>query len=253
MLHSHTQFCDGRAPMETMARAAFEAGFPVWGFSPHSPICIPSPCNMKQEDVAAFLEEVDRLKTLYKGKMEILAGMEIDYLGEHWGPHIPYFQSLPLDYRIGSVHFVPTQRGEYIDCDGSTERFIRNLAEKFEGDLEYVARKFFSQVREMISLGGFDILGHLDKIATNAVAVDPSIEETEWWTEAVETIIKEAVAAGLKIEINTKAFPDKGRFFPAERWWPLLKHYGAEVLFHSDAHYPEKVSAGLEEAGIRYK
>ncbi|MDE6268030.1 MAG: hypothetical protein K2M04_03005, partial [Muribaculaceae bacterium] len=36
-LHSHTQFCDGRAPMEVMARAAADAGFSRYGFSPHSP------------------------------------------------------------------------------------------------------------------------------------------------------------------------------------------------------------------------
>ena len=37
--------------------------------------------------------------------------MEIDYLNDDWGPANDYFQSLPLDYRIGSVHFIPT-RGE---------------------------------------------------------------------------------------------------------------------------------------------
>ena len=38
--HSHTQFCDGRAPMETMVNAAIGEGFRHWGFSPHSPIRI---------------------------------------------------------------------------------------------------------------------------------------------------------------------------------------------------------------------
>ena len=34
--HSHTQFCDGRADMETMARAAVACGMEHYGFSPHS-------------------------------------------------------------------------------------------------------------------------------------------------------------------------------------------------------------------------
>lgn len=33
-LHSHTQFCDGRASMEEMAAAAMAEGFSHWGFSP---------------------------------------------------------------------------------------------------------------------------------------------------------------------------------------------------------------------------
>ena len=49
--HSHTQFCDGHAPMSDMARAAAASGMRHYGFSPHSPIPIPSPCNMKAEDV----------------------------------------------------------------------------------------------------------------------------------------------------------------------------------------------------------
>ncbi|MDE5725671.1 MAG: PHP domain-containing protein [Duncaniella sp.] len=37
--HSHTQFCDGREPMEAMAAAAVAEGLTHYGFTPHSPIC----------------------------------------------------------------------------------------------------------------------------------------------------------------------------------------------------------------------
>lgn len=40
--HSHTEFCDGHAPMATMAEAAAGDGFEIWGFTPHSPICLDS-------------------------------------------------------------------------------------------------------------------------------------------------------------------------------------------------------------------
>ena len=55
--HSHTQFCDGRASMDEMAAAAFEAKMEIWGFSPHSPINVASPCNMKKEDVDPYIME----------------------------------------------------------------------------------------------------------------------------------------------------------------------------------------------------
>ena len=60
--HSHTEFCDGRASMAEIADSAYEAGFKVWGTSPHSPICCPSGANMKAEDVDSYIQQSERLK-----------------------------------------------------------------------------------------------------------------------------------------------------------------------------------------------
>ena len=49
--------------------------------------------------------------------------MEIDYLNEIQNPANSYFQALPLDYRIGSVHFVYTDEEEIIDTDTDPENF----------------------------------------------------------------------------------------------------------------------------------
>lgn len=252
MLHSHTQFCDGHATMEQMASAAYKAHLSRYGFSPHSPIIIPSPCNMKFEDVDAFISEADRLKVFYTGKMEILKGMEIDYLSPSWGPHSEYFRSLPLDYRIGSVHFVPNQQNEFIDCDGNPQRFSRYLTDYFQSDLHYVVDKYFNQVKEMICCGGFDILGHFDKIAANASFIDPHIENSDLYYRHISEIIGMANANHLTIEINTKAFLKKERFFPALRWWKMLKDSGAKIIINSDAHDPGLVDAGISVAGNIY-
>ncbi len=115
-LHSHTQFCDGHAPMETMARAASDCGMLHYGFSPHSPICVESGANMSHENVNAYLDEVNRLKSLPVELPQLYAAMEIDFISVDFGPHIDMFQRMPLDYRIGSVHFVPNQDGISVDC-----------------------------------------------------------------------------------------------------------------------------------------
>lgn len=246
--HSHTEFCDGRASMAEMSSSAENAGFMIWGISPHSPICCPSGANMKSEDVASFLDEANRLKKDYDGKMIIKTGMEIDYISDSFGPHIDYFKSLPLDYRIGSVHFVRTRDGRPVDVDGQAKRFLSYLATKYEGDLEYVAKTYFAMELEMLEHGGFDIIGHLDKIGDNGSAADESLEDYPWYAELVEKVIAKAVEKGVVIEINTKKFDSSGRFFPAERWWPLLKKYGAKLVLSTDAHYPDKVAAGYSAA-----
>lgn len=246
--HSHTQFCDGRAPMDVMADAAFRAGMTAWGFTPHSPLRIESPCNMSFEDMAPYLQEADRLKNLYDGKMKVLTSLEIDYLSPDFGPHIDYFQNLPLDYRLASVHFVPDQQGVLLDCDGKHERFERYLRNEYRNDLRYVVEKYFEQVLQMIERGGFDILGHFDKIAGNACISDPSIEEQHWYEALVDDVVSHAKSAGIFVEINTKSLHDRKRFFPAQRWWKKLTDARLPLLVNSDAHYPDRVNAGREEA-----
>ncbi|MDE5869231.1 MAG: histidinol-phosphatase [Muribaculaceae bacterium] len=256
--HSHTQYCDGRAPMVDMAAAALEEGMEIWGFSPHSPVTVESKCNMSREDVPLYIDEAARIKEKYTGRMKILTGMEIDFLSPDFGPHIDYFQNLPLDYMIGSVHFVPNQDGIPLDCDGRFERFSSYLKDGYDGDLRYVVEKYFEQVLIMIERGGFDILGHLDKIAGNATLADPSLEDQGWYNALVDDVIRNAKDKELIIEINTKSFLDKHRFFPSRRYWPLLidRSKGEtpeallhkNILFNSDTHYPEKVNLGRMEA-----
>lgn len=258
-LHSHTQFCDGRAPMSEMAAAAHAAGFAVWGFSPHSPLPegkhplaksfpIPSDCNMKWSDVPLYFAEHSSIKERYAGEMNVLRGMEIDYLGYEWGAHLDEFQNLELDYRIGSVHFIPNQEGYLIDCDGGAERFKSHLRNYFRNDLRYVVERYFIQELTMLEEGGFDILAHCDKIAANASAVDPDIEGYDWYRALMHDVIRHAADAEVIMEINTKSIHDRHRFFPSEIWWPAIVETGIPLALSTDAHYPYRVSAGREEA-----
>lgn len=152
--HSHTQYCDGRASMEEMVRAAIDAGMRHYGFTPHSPIVCKSGCNMTYESVGEYFDESHRLGDKYGEQIQLYTSMEIDFLSRDFGPHIDYFQELPLDYRLASVHFVPNYDGIPIDCDGRFERFKQRLHEEFRNDLRYVVEKFFEHTLTMIELGG---------------------------------------------------------------------------------------------------
>ncbi|MBO4955489.1 MAG: histidinol-phosphatase [Muribaculaceae bacterium] len=247
-LHSHTQFCDGHAPMEDFAKAAAEAGFSHYAFTPHSPVPIESPCNMKFSDVPAFLLEVERLRGIYGDRVQLLSGMEVDYLSDNWGPANEYFASLGLDVIIGSVHFIPSQDGELIDIDGSFQRFSRNMEQHFRNDIRYVVDKFYDQSMALIEAGGFDILGHFDKIGHNASLYRTGIENEPWYAARVAKLIDLITDAGVVVEINTKAYNDHGRFFPSRRYWPELKRRGVRMVVNSDAHYPHLIDASRTTA-----
>lgn len=246
--HAHTQFCDGRDSISEIASAAAEAHFRYFAFTPHSPVPINSPCNMDATRTEEYFEEIDSIKSLYAGKMEVFKSMEIDWLGDDWGPHIDYFHDLPLDFRLGSVHFVPSRDGTLYDCDGSFDRFRPLLEKCYEGDVRYVVERYFEQVLRMLERGGFDLLGHFDKIAGNASKAFPELEDQGWYESLVDDVISDAAGSGVIVEINTKAWPDSGRFFPAERWWGKLLAAGIPLAVDSDAHWASKVTAGREEA-----
>ena len=247
-LHSHTEFCDGRAQMEAFAREAVKQGFTHYGFTPHSPVPIVSPCNMHRDNVSVYLGQVEKIRNEHGEHCTFLAGMEIDYLGKEWGPSTDYFQELPLDYSIGSVHFIPSQDGDLIDIDGRYESFARKMRENFHDDLRYVVEKFYEQSIMMVEAGGFEIIGHLDKVGHNASHHQPGIEEESWYRALADELVNKIIGEGYIVELNTKARADHGRFFPSDRLLHRLLAGGAPIIVNSDAHVPALIDASRAEA-----
>ncbi|MDO4511121.1 MAG: histidinol-phosphatase [Bacteroidales bacterium] len=246
--HSHSPYCDGHAPIEEFIKEAIKAGFTHYGVSPHSPIPFYSPCNMAAEKVGEYLAEMDRLKALYGDQINIYTSMEIDYL-DGWGASHPFFQEMPLDYRIGSVHFIKSMvSDEYVDIDGNFENFKQKMARYFNNDIRYVVKEFFFQSVMMVAKGGFDIIGHCDKIGHNASAFQPGIDCEPWYEALVETLIDAIMDKGILVEINTKKWETDQRFFPHARFFELLKKYNAPLIVNSDAHHPHLINSGRMEA-----
>ncbi len=172
--------------------------------------------------------------------------MEIDYLGPDWGPAHPYFAGLDLDYSIGSVHFLPAKSdpSRFIDVDGRPERFVQYMHEYFDDDIEYVVEEFYRRSSAMVRAGGFDILGHLDKIGANASYYLPGIERRRWYLDALNALVDDVIASGVCVEINTKSLAQTGRLFPRETVVARLYRAHVPLLVNSDTHYPDLINAG---------
>lgn len=246
--HSHCNFCDGKAPMEDFVKSAIVAGFTAYGISSHAPLPFDTRWTMRRDRVDDYLEEIRALKEKYRDKIELYAGMEIDYLQEEWNPAIAYFQHLPLDYRIGSVHLIKTDKEEIIDTDTDPDNFRRLLEHYFHGDLKSMIGRYLDASFRMVEAGGFDIVGHTNKIAYNVGMCDPEMLKADWYRRRIEDYFALVAEKGLKLEINTKAYLRKGCFFPDRLWFPLLKALQVAVVVNSDAHTPELINAGRMEA-----
>ena len=229
--HSHTQFCDGRATMEEFVREAIALGYSHYGFSPHCPVKIESSCNMSQDRVEEYLNEVTRLQQAYGNKINLYASMEIDFFDD-FGPSHPYFQDLALDYRIGSVHFIPSfdDNSKYIDIDGRFSNFEKKMSEFFHDDIEEVVKSYFRQSMKMIEQGGFDIIAHCDKIGLNASYYRNGITEENWYQLLLKRHFEAILDHRYRIEINTKAWEQQNRLFPHSKFFSMLKKHNVPVL-----------------------
>lgn len=244
--------------MEEFVKSAIAAGFTSYGVSSHAPLPFDTRWTLKFCDVPAYLQELNRLKKKYAEAIDLYAGMEIDYLNDEQNASIAYFQGLPLDYRIGSVHLIYTPAGEIVDTDTHPENFQAILKTHYHGDLKRLVNTYFQASMRMVESGGFDFVGHADKISYNACLCDPSLPEQEWFNKRLKDYFAFIAEKGLMAEVNTKVYTKKGCFFPALRHFPLLKELGIPVLVNSDAHLPESVNDNrllalnlLKEAGFR--
>ena len=205
---------------------------------------------MSRDDVQAYFDEITRLRNAYGDRIRLYTSMEIDYVSVGDGPANEYFRNLPLDYTIGSVHFIPAidNPEDMVDIDGKFTGFKARMGEKFGGDIEYVVKTFFSQMMAMVEEGGFDIVGHMDKIGFNASMYRTNIDEEPWYDKLVIDLFENIMDHHLTVEVNTKAWLQRNRFYPNLKYFGMLKRFNAPVVVNSDAHYPTLINNGRLEA-----
>ncbi len=246
--HSHCSFCDGRAPFEEFVKEAIRQGFYSYGVSSHAPLPFPTQWTMEWEQMEAYLDEFNNLRQKYADEIELYVGLEIDYLNKESNPSVARFTELPLDYRIGSVHLLYDAAGEVVDIDCSPAVFKERVDRHFNGDVLRVVRMYFDRLFRMVELGGFDILGHADKMHYNASCYHPGLLDEPWYEALMKDYFSLVASRGYLVEINTKAYDSLGTFYPNSRYWELMKEYQIKILVNSDAHYPERINAGRMEA-----
>lgn len=240
--HSHCLYCDGRANMEDFIRFAISEGFTSYGISSHAPLPFPTAWTMEWDRMEDYLSEFARLKKKYADKIDLAIGLEIDYLNKDSNPASSRFRELPLDYRIGSVHMLYSPEGNIVDIDTPADTFRQLIDKHFDGDLDSVVRLYYKNLLRMVELGGFDIVGHADKMHYNASCYRPGLLDEPWYDALVRGYFLEIARHGYIVEINTKAYHELGTFYPNERYFTFLKALGIRVQVNSDAHYPERIN-----------
>ena len=206
----------------------------------------------QKDDIPEYLTEIERLKKKYNDRLEIYVGLEIDFLDKSYNASIPYICNLPLDYRIGSIHFLPIAQPlaeENMVCiDGSFREYQKSVDTYYDGDIRKLVAHYFSSTQQMIEAGGIDIVGHMDKIYMNGHKCEGFDLQADWYQKPLNDCLHLIAEKGLMVEVNTKNLVKKQEVYPHTDYLHRLRELNIPVMVNSDCHYPDLVNDGRAEA-----
>ncbi len=244
-----------------MAAAARTAGYDILGFSSHAPLGPAETWTMRSERLQEYRAGIRRLGRAWapggdeaaaKGPMEILLGLEIDWIPGRQRPRDGAFAALEADYFLGCVHFAEAAPGSPFTVDCNEARFAASLAEakKAGGDARALYRDYYRRLGDLIEDGGFDILGHFDLVKKNNAALGLFDEEGLDYLDAAFEAASHLVGKDLVVEVNLGGMA-RGKTkepYPGLAILRELRRLERPITFCADAHAPEHLGAHLDVA-----
>jgi histidinol-phosphatase (PHP family) len=235
-----------------MAAAASAAGYAILGFSSHSPLPFYSEGNMDISRLDEYKAEIRRLSREWKDRsLEILLGLEIEWVRGISSPRDKIFLEAGLDYSIGSLHFVDLPGSGRFAVDLGSEDFEAHAA-AYAGENvgRAIYEDYYARLGELIEGGGFDILGHFDLVKKNN-------GDGRWFDENSPGYLDAAIGAArllkdknIVVEINVGGI-SRGKVKSPYPSLPILRELhanGVRVTFSADAHAPQHLGANLDIA-----
>lgn len=243
--HTHSLVSpDSTAPLDEMAAAAVEAGL--------AELCVTDHCDLlslwgqpvEEYDWGPALAQLGEVAPRYAGKLTIRLGLELGMAHLNGAATQAILNRPELDFVLGSIHNLCPDKGgtDFYYVDYPTPEAC------------YVALDdYFSSMAQLVVTPYYDVLAHII-YPLRYMAVPVSLEG---YYDRIQAILRDAVAGGRGMEINTY----RGRTI--EEWRPVLELFkacgGEIVTIGSDAHVPGGVGKGVDEAlellsacGFRY-
>ncbi|NLZ45825.1 MAG: histidinol-phosphatase HisJ family protein [Clostridiales bacterium] len=254
--HTHTSFSpDSDASAIDMCNRALELGLSAYAITDHAECnrwygiehyssAVPNAydtynCGLDFENSLAFST---KLKEEYKGKLNLIAGIELGQATHDFEVADKAVSDKRLDFVIGSIH----QLQGYDDFAFLKYENENPLDIKAVNEL---LKKNYLEILNLAKWGKFDVLGHLT-YTLRYIEGDAGIKvDMTLFDDIIEEIFKTIIQNGNGIEINTSGLRQKyGQPFPTPNYVKMYKDLGGEILtLGSDAHRPEDIGKGIKE------
>jgi histidinol-phosphatase (PHP family) len=240
--HWHTPLCHHAAgPLEAYVERACDLGLRSVGFACHNPLPrgLGADVRMRETELDYYVARVRDLQFQYRHRIEVLLGLELDYVPGLDDELRRQVDRYPWDYLLGSIH--------YLDPECRHGAWSRNLP--FDAEEQYV--RYYTLVRQMAQSGLCDVVAHLDVAKRSGRYPGPrGLAELMRALGAIQQ-------AGMALEINTSGYrhPDVAAPEPYPAW-PIVEQALARnipVMVNSDAHNPEHVGLMFTEVAAELK
>ena len=234
--HMHTPLCQhATGPLEDYVERAIELGLRKIGFSDHNPLPhgYGSNVRMAEHELDYYVRRITDMRFQYRGKIEILLGLEMDFvegLEDYLAEQIARY---PFDYIIGAVH--------YLDPECRFGAWNRECP--LPVDEQYA--QYFAGVRKLAQAGLCDIIAHFDVVKRSGR--QPSARGLA----EIPATLAEIARAGICMEINTSGYRHseltEAQPYPALPIAAQAIELGIPLVVNSDAHAPEQVGLKFSE------
>ncbi|QSX04924.1 histidinol-phosphatase [Sedimentibacter sp. zth1] len=249
-IHTHTNYCDGINSAEEMVLEAINLGLKTIGISTHGPLPFKAKWAVADDQIDDYINEVNMLKIKYKGKIEVLLGMEMDYFVDLEYNHVSNELINRLDYWIGSIHYL----GRFGDMtpwtvDASYEKFMDGINFSYNGNAKKAIDDYYFYLGEMVRKYEPTVVGHLDLVKKTNRNNMIFNEKDVWYKEAVCSCLDKIQTTKSVVEINTGAI---ARGFLKEQYpssWILEEINNREIpiTINSDAHSFENLTCSFKQ------
>ncbi|MBA2506677.1 MAG: histidinol-phosphatase HisJ family protein [Thermoleophilaceae bacterium] len=181
------------------------------------------------DDLDAYCEWV-------RTETDLRLGIEADFVPGREAEMAALLDAREWDYVLGSVHFL---RDAAIDMRGDWDVWRSS-------DPDAVWERYFQTLGEAARSGMFDVLSHPDLVKVwGGAAPRPRREPRVYYEMAMEGIAESDVA----IEVSTAGLrKPTGEIYPAPDLLDMCVEAGRPVALSSDAHVPEHIGYGYEQA-----
>ena len=229
--HMHSSYSDGRSDPEDYITPAIEAGLSEIGFSEHLNLFKTNDAgNMNPVNISQYISHIETLRKIVKN-IKIKIGLEVDYFAGKEKEINDYLSALPLDYIIGSVHYMG-------------EKTVDLGPEFYEGkSIDRLFDLYFDSVSAAASSGLFDIIGHCDLI--RIYGYKPSSNQELHYRKLARTMKTHNVAFEVNTNGRNRPLAD---FYPDRRFLHIFREENVPVCVNSDAHMPSRIGQYFDEA-----
>ena len=183
------------------------------------------------------VDDLDAYCGFVREETDLRLGIEADFVPGREDRMASLLEARELDFVVGSVHFV---REHAVDLDDEWDVWGRGES------AERVWARYFETVAEAARSGLFDIMAHPDLVKVwGGRRPRPEGDPRRYYEPAVEAFAE----AGVAVEVSTAGLRKPvGEIYPSRAFLEMAVDAGCPVALSSDAHVPDQLGAGYEQA-----